>query len=409
MPDPSTRDGGARRRVPLGAALAALFTFAASLVASRPAPLAAQSVVGSLDAGEVGVRYGDSATISSLALTPALRVELPRATLNASGTYSVSGSGDWSAQGALSASLFTGRLGPLRPEIAGDAGGSTHADGVRTGQLSATLRLHLMRGTWGAWAGGGGGGAWDGEASHQLAIGDVGAWARWRAATFVATATPTHVSGGGDYTDAQLSVRWVNDRVELGGSLGARAGRALALGDGGRRAWGSGSATLWFGEHLALVGAAGSYPVDLAQGFPGGRYATLALRLASRRPHPGAAARRGDARRGVDGGASAAGVDRFALADASGGGRERVVRVHAPRAARVEVAGDFTDWRPVALAPAGHGWWTATLPIAPGTHQVNLRLDGSRWVAPPGLTVITDEFGGSFGLLTVSASPAPAM
>lgn len=409
MPHPVSRAGGARRRVPLGAALAPLFALAAPLVVFLPLPasLPAQSVVGSLDAGEVGVRYGDSATIASLALTPALRVELPRATLNASGTYSVSGAGDWSAQGALSASLFTAPLGPLRPEVAGDAGGSTHADGLRTGQLSAALRLHLMRRAWGAWVGGGAGGAWDGEASHQLAIGDVGAWTRWRAITVVASAMPTHVSGGGDYTDGQLSLRWTNDRVELGGSLGARAGRALVIGDGGRRAWGSGSATLWLGEHVALVGAAGSYPVDLAQGFPGGRYATVALRIASRRPHARAALRRDGARPDVDGGAPAAGVDSFALGDAPGG--DRVVRVHAPHAARVEIAGDFTDWRPVALAPAGHGWWTATLRVAPGTHQVNLRLDGSRWVAPPGLTVITDEFGGSFGLLTVAAPPAPEM
>jgi len=41
------------------------------------------------------------------------------------------------------------------------------------------------------------------------------------------------------------------------------------------------------------------------------------------------------------------------------------------------------------------------MPIARGTHQINLRVNGGRWIVPPGLTPITDEFGGAVGLLIV--------
>jgi hypothetical protein len=64
--------------------------------------------------------------------------------------------------------------------------------------------------------------------------------------------------------------------------------------------------------------------------------------------------------------------------------------------------GDFTTWRPVPLRPAGNGSWFLTVQLEPGTHQVNLRVDGGAWAVPPGLPVVTDEFGGSVGLLVIS-------
>jgi hypothetical protein len=60
----------------------------------------------------------------------------------------------------------------------------------------------------------------------------------------------------------------------------------------------------------------------------------------------------------------------------------------------VEIMGDFTSWQPVRLARQGDGWWTASLPIPRGTHQMNVRVDGGAWGVPPGLTTVKDEFGG---------------
>lgn len=68
--------------------------------------------------------------------------------------------------------------------------------------------------------------------------------------------------------------------------------------------------------------------------------------------------------------------------------------VRAPEARTVELAGDFTDWKPVPLQPWGDEAWRAYLPIAPGLHRLAIRIDGGPWRAPPGTRPIRSEFGG---------------
>ena len=75
--------------------------------------------------------------------------------------------------------------------------------------------------------------------------------------------------------------------------------------------------------------------------------------------------------------------------------------VRGDNAARVEIAGDFSDWEPVDLSPAAEGWWVLTRPLAPGLYRVNVRYDGGAWRAPDGLPTEQDEFGGSAGVLVV--------
>jgi len=75
--------------------------------------------------------------------------------------------------------------------------------------------------------------------------------------------------------------------------------------------------------------------------------------------------------------------------------------VFAPSAQTVELSGDFTQWTPLALGSEGSGWWTTTVALASGTHEVNVRVNAGSWQVPPGLMAIKDEFGGTAGLLTV--------
>jgi 1,4-alpha-glucan branching enzyme len=82
-------------------------------------------------------------------------------------------------------------------------------------------------------------------------------------------------------------------------------------------------------------------------------------------------------------------------------GTQRVLRIYAPAARTVEITGDFTHWQAVQLTRGSDGWWSVTRAMAPGTYQMNLRIDGGRWLAPPGLLTTSDEFGGTIGILTI--------
>jgi len=81
-------------------------------------------------------------------------------------------------------------------------------------------------------------------------------------------------------------------------------------------------------------------------------------------------------------------------------GTVRVV-VRTSAAATVEVAGDFTDWQPVALRRAGEDMWEHVLRISSGVHRLNVRIDGGKWTAPAGTSRVEDEFGGEVGIVAV--------
>lgn len=384
-------------RLPFAARCRGRLALLALLCTVLPSSGRAQGLTTSLDVGAATVRYADSINVVAAMLGPSLRYESTRGTLSATGTYSRSGATSWTTQGGLAGSLFTPRLARLRPELAASIGGSVHEDGTRTGQMLGELRAHLPLGRGGLWLGAGAGRTWDGALWRGLALGDVGAWMPLGGASLVASVTPTVVDDTIRYADTEVGLTWPRDRVELSATFGARAGHDLPVVGGRASVWGSLTGTAWLAPQLAIVASAGSYPVDFVQGYPGGRYASIALRLRAR-PRAG---RSNPAIAGVrDASSSAAAVvTQFAVQDAGGG--RRTLRVRAARAQRVEVAGDFTNWAPVALTPAGKGWWTATLPIPSGTHQMNLRLDARTWTVPPGLVRIADEFGGTVGLLTI--------
>ena len=79
------------------------------------------------------------------------------------------------------------------------------------------------------------------------------------------------------------------------------------------------------------------------------------------------------------------------------------LRVRAPDATRVAVAGDFNAWDPRAhpLRPLDDGWWVVTLRLEPGRYEYAYVVDG-RWVVPPEADVTVDDgFGGRNGVLEV--------
>jgi hypothetical protein len=78
-----------------------------------------------------------------------------------------------------------------------------------------------------------------------------------------------------------------------------------------------------------------------------------------------------------------------------------LVKAHLRDVSSAEIAGDFTDWKPVPLERLNGGWWYAMLQVPPGVHRVQLRLNGGLWQSPPGLPRADDGPAGPSGALVV--------
>lgn len=371
----------------------ALFTSAAA---------EAQRVTSTLELSGLRLRYADSVDASSLALSPSFAIAGRRASFELGGTLSRFDGGNWAGQGSLTGGLLAPVGRRLAGELAGWAGGSAHEDGAKTGQAVGTVRGHVLGPRAGAWIGGGAGYVrTSDERSNGLRHLEAGGWTRMGRVTVLGSVSPTAVGDSIRYTDAQVFLRWIASGVEISGSLGRRWGSRRPTDAGDRSMWGNGSAAVWLMPWLALTASGGTYPLDLTQGFPGGRYGSVGLRLTTRSR---TASPEWEGRYGRE----LTNPVEFGIADfeVRAGSPERwIVRVRAPGARSIEISGDFTSWEPVSLTASGNGWWTAQLPIPRGTYQMSVRRDGGRWLVPPGLTGVRDEFGGEAGILVIGDRP----
>ena len=191
------------------------------------------------------------------------------------------------------------------------------------------------------------------------------------------------------------SARAAPGSVALEATLGTRVWSQ----GGGRGVFGEATAAVWVRGRTALVLSGGRYATDAISGTIAGRYLTASVRLRTSAP------RRLTIRdatalphRGADGGSALPAVRMEVHADR--GGLVRLV-VHAAGATHVELAGDFTDWQPLALVGRGNGVWESVLQIPSGLHRVNVRIDGAGWVAPAGITWAADEYGSEVGIFAV--------
>jgi hypothetical protein len=188
------------------------------------------------------------------------------------------------------------------------------------------------------------------------------------------------------WSDLEGRVDWSMGRVTLSAAMSGRG----AVDSTPVTLWGRVAATMQINPRVSLTAGAGTVPAlrpaPSAQRLS--RFATLGIRLSPavilRRPLP----------HGVRTSASA-----FVVRQSSPG--SYLLTVRAPSARTVEVSGDFTGWSPVALRETAPDVWEVTVPLTPGTHRVNLRVDGDSWTAPPGLPTVDDEFNGRVGLLVI--------
>ena len=359
----------------------------------------AQTVESNVDVGGAALRYADTLSTGAGALTPHVSIDWQSGFVDAIGTYSRFTAGGWSTQGALSGSRFL-RVGTRSViELAGLAGGSTHSDGTRTGEGLLNARLHLGSSRREFFVGGGGGRAWDGGAWRSVVLGEVGASLPLGAGQAVVTVSPAIVNDSLKYADSQASLYWKRERFDLGALLGFRVGDQAITTNPSARSWASVTAVAWMTPRVGLVASGGTYPIDPTQGFPGGRFISLALRLATNgvRSQAPVLSTDNDAR-----------PERAAAAVTGFSARREspttvTLTAGAPGAESVEITGDFTNWVPVRLTPGSgpSGSWSVSLPINSGKYEMNIRINGGPWVVPPGLLSMLDEFGGSVGLLVV--------
>jgi hypothetical protein len=186
------------------------------------------------------------------------------------------------------------------------------------------------------------------------------------------------------WSDVQARVGWSGGRV----ALDARAGLARQLNSRPEAAWGRITATTALAPRLSVVAALGTDPTRAWIGMPPSRFASLGLRFA-----PAALSRPAPPPHIQPNAAN------FTVRAAETG--SYVVSMHVPDARTVELSGDFNGWHAVSLRQVTPDVWETTLPIAPGTYHVNVRVNGDHWTAPPGLAMTTDDFNGTVGLLVI--------
>ena len=372
-------------------------------------------LAGTLDLGAGTYRPDRSIPGGIASIVPALRYRSGPLELNALGVYSDAPAGRWNFQGGTEALVRTPVFGFLLLEGSGRAEWTSHHRVRGTALVSGGMRAYLATGSQArAWVGRTFGRASSLGARRPLRRTEVGGSAMLGTVHLEFTLANTSVDrsymlspvdprgptadtlsshpGTGEQpqvdrvalTDAVLSGRWRLRSVDFDASLGRRFSRFAPE----ATIWGL-SAARDLSPTLALVAAAGRAGSDPVTSVPGARYFAIGLRLKvgapSLAPLPMLA--------------SAEAAAPFRIGPPVAAGREIVVR--APAADTVELAGDFTDWRPVALRRWGEDSWRILLPVAPGLHRLAIRIDGGEWRAPPGTRPVQSEFGGEVAEVVV--------
>ena len=378
--------------------LAAAGSLAGAVQAAAQAPLA-RVTVGAGSATDLrGVRSGAWVVAPSLTLFPDPGASLAlggRATRFTNEVWSLGGSGALSARVPLGS-----RLGLLLGANGDATWASYHATYL---QADATPALELRLGGMSVWAGGRASAArttfrlsvfpsafgssrdtTTGRSTVGPAFGlglDLVHWAPGEGIRV--TYREEHLRPGGiRQTDRTAAVTLASGPAAFTGTLGAREA------PGETRAFGGGQIAVTVARGVAVFGTAESYPGNRLTGTPGGRSFSGGLSLSTGGP---GALRTPPRPAGAL--PPAAGLTRLSIA--------------AKNAGRVEVAGDWDQWRPLPLRRAENGVWYLDLAIPPGVYRYAFRIDGQTWQVPRGVAAVDDGFGGKSAWLTVGETARP--
>lgn len=380
-----------RRRRRTAVAVAAWFLTTGS-------PLVGQTV-GTLDVGASIVEYDGFLVSGAAVLAPALYFDSPSFTIGGQGSWTLFESGNTIFQGTAAAAWLSPLRDWWRAEVSGSAGVSKYAEAAGVGHALARMRLHFFAERAGGWVSGTVGGSFGETASLPVELA-VGAWSVHDRLAFVGTLTGTWL-GDRRHVDLLGAARWTAGRVELEGRMVIRpwAESGDAVGEAEPGVHGDVTASVAISDRIGVALSGGSYPADPVRKVLAAKYVSLGLRLnvfgRESAPVPtltGALVRAARERE------DAAGGVRFEILPSA---YPRIVRVYVAGVQAVELMGDFTDWQPVPLEPVRAGVWEIRLPLAPGVHRVNVRIDGGPWLVPAGTRREESEFGGGVGVVVV--------
>jgi len=370
----------------------------------------AQSPVRTRDVGFATVSYDNGQTFGALTLNETAVIERLTGSLVANGLLSLFDDGKWSMQGLLAGSRYSDPLVPggfvrrwfsdLRGELSLLAASTAQQGLMPTLQLTSQTRIHLASESYGARAGAALSRTFDGIGWRTTVMGELGGWRRLNSSVIASvTATPMQLQFGDVLSDQEATLSWTRGRTTWDASLGIRLGEAARETAG----WGHLTASWPVFQGILATASVGTYPVDLIQGLPGGRYAAFAFRLPDgklpplwrRAPRP--VVPPPPTRPELPTNEPLALVIGPAL-DSVG---IREIRVWAPGVRKVELLADFVDWIPVPLIRQPNGEWQGYYYVRAGLHRLNLRLDGEEIAVPRNLARERDDFAGDVGLIVV--------
>jgi hypothetical protein len=416
----------------------AIVSLAAALLIPAQRELAAQ-IVSKFEAGQYSVSDG-VLPASMIRLAPTFQFEMPHARLTARGSAFLSDQQLQIADGIVSGTFTSPTVYGVRAEMIGNASRAVDERSLGTDQVDVQTRVHvLFHQNGGVWLGGGVARPWRVAVVSSADVTDAGAWAKVGEPTAkfgVATLTTTFtnfsfskiasvhdtssaslscttaapmVAVSSDmrallsespgvsacerqsrFSDLEASLRWEVGALELSAAMGHRFGDSYDVTPDSRR-WTSATATVWLSDRVAIIGGGGRQPALPLRGLPARSFGMAGLEIAyspaSKSAVPVSLPH-------------AVLVRTFETRPASSGMQKIVV--HVGGVETVDVMGDFSDWIPLTLTRRGRDLWELALPLSPGMHQINVRVDDGPWMPPPGIPTMRDPYNGEVGLLVVT-------
>ena len=326
--------------------------------------------------------------------------------------------------GSIGGTLVAPTIYGVRAELIGHASRAYDDRALGADQVDVGTRINFaFKRNAGAWVGGGVARPWRVTVVSTMDLLNAGAWIDVGRATFTATGTTLSMTKSGAsqdiasseacaassnnllgdpdpmatlepcssrsrVTDLTVSGRWNLDRFEIAGEAGHRVGQLADVASDSRY-WSSGTLTMWVAPRAAFVAGGGRQPSNPARGIPARTFGTFGLMLAYAPTKYSVPVTEMNRARIVS----------FDTKPVSEGMQKIIVRV--ARVESVDVMGDFSDWSPLTMVRRGRDLWELSVPLSPGRHQINIRTDGGKWVAPPGLPRVDDMFSGEVGVLIV--------